>query len=422
METQIDQLTKEFHAKIASEVNSSSFDQCKAVYADKEAPLNNEINKPHEVSFVQKEGVSSKVLPCQLPQKELNLGNFTLPYTIGSLNFYAMADLGSSINVIPKSMFEHLKLARLKKIGLLVKMADMTKRALIGIVKNVLVKIDKFFISIRFVVIDMLNIRNVTMILGRPFLATIHAEIDVFNKDISLGIRDDMVTFDMDKKIHNFTTPVGKIYMINSIHNDESPSRSNAPSGKSSRFEKSKNLHNENNYIQERSSKKTRILKADTNLPSTHFCKPVKQICNGILKYCYLDGDRESIKGSGLSFPEFLLVKYGESHEKELIWDNKYAEWCNKNSSPDTPTSRFTSVQEDYKPRTKDYPLKDWLLTKVGHTEVSEPVKRPLLKTWLIDSFQEELVKDPQSRSFNDYKWRFDLEIDQLADEYELGI
>ncbi|GJZ43267.1 hypothetical protein Tco_0590522 [Tanacetum coccineum] len=106
----------------------------------------------------------------------------------------------------------------------------------------------------------------------------------------------------------------------------------------------------------------------------------------GILKfwYCYLDGDRKSIKADGLSFPKFLL--------------------------------------EDYKPRPKDYPFKDWLLTKVGHTKVSEIVKRALLKRWLIDCFQEELVKDPRSRSFDDYKWMFDLELDQLADEYELGI
>ncbi|GJR28072.1 reverse transcriptase domain-containing protein [Tanacetum coccineum] len=390
LETQIEQLTKEFHAKTASEVNNSSFDQCKAVYTDKEAPLNNEINKPHEVSFVQEE------------------------------------DLGEDINVIPKSMFEYLKLARLKKTNMLVEMVDMTKRAPIGIVENVLVKIDKFLFPLDFVFIDMLNTRNETMILGRPFLATIHAEIDVFNKEISLGIRNDRVTFDMDKKIHNFTTPVGKTYMINSIHNDEFPSHSNALSNKSSRFEKSENLHNENNYIHERSSKKTRILKADTNLHSTHFYKPVKQICNGILKvwptcdptmktcnggieiygmnkegvlklwYCYLDGDRESIKWNGLSFPEFLLVKYKEAQEKELIWDNRYAEWCNENSSPDTPTSRFTSVQEDYKPRPKDYPFKDWLLTKI--------------------------VKDPRSRSFDDDKWMFDLEIDQLAGEYELWI
>ncbi|GJR41874.1 hypothetical protein Tco_1309977 [Tanacetum coccineum] len=58
----------------------------------------------------------------------------------------------------------------------------------------------------------------------------------------------------------------------------------------------------------------------------------------------------------------------------------------------------------------------------VGHTEVSEPVKKALLKTWLLDCFQEDLVKDPRSRSFDDYKWMFDLEVDQLANEYELGI
>nr|GEW14808.1 hypothetical protein [Tanacetum cinerariifolium] len=195
-----------------------SVDELKYVYANKEAPLDNTINEPHEVSFgydnsiqvAQKEGVSSRVVPCRLPPKELNLGNLTLQYTIGSLNFYAMADFGASVNVIPKSMFEHLKLARLKKIDMLVEMADMTKRAPIGIVKNVLVKIDKFLFPLDFVVIDMLNTRNKSMILGRPFLATIHAEIDVFNKEISLGIRDDRVTFNMDKKIYNCTTPVGK--------------------------------------------------------------------------------------------------------------------------------------------------------------------------------------------------------------------
>ncbi|GKA57192.1 putative reverse transcriptase domain-containing protein [Tanacetum coccineum] len=99
--------------------------------------------------------------------------------------FYAMADLGASVNVIPKSMFEHLKLVNLKKTDMLVEMADMTKRAPIGI------------------------------------------------KEISLGIGDDRVTFDMDKKIHNFMTHVGKVYMVNSIHNDEPSTGSNAPTDKS---------------------------------------------------------------------------------------------------------------------------------------------------------------------------------------------
>nr|GEX19880.1 hypothetical protein [Tanacetum cinerariifolium] len=81
-----------------------------------------------------------------------------------------------------------------------------------------------------------------TMILGRPFLATIHAKIDVFNKEISLGIGGDRVTFDMDKKIHNFTTLIGEIYMINAT--------SNTPSYTSSRVEETNDVHNDYNQEQ----------------------------------------------------------------------------------------------------------------------------------------------------------------------------
>ncbi|GKE44964.1 phospholipase-like protein [Tanacetum coccineum] len=132
---------------------------CRGPHLDKECPLNEEVKNIEEVKYDEfgcsspfnngakyreEDTVPTKVLPCQLPLKELNPGGFTLPCTIGSLNFYAMADLGASVNVIPKSMFKHLKLDNLKKIDMLVEMADMTKRAPIGIMENVLVKIDKF--------------------------------------------------------------------------------------------------------------------------------------------------------------------------------------------------------------------------------------------------------------------------------------
>ncbi|GJZ95835.1 hypothetical protein Tco_0668169 [Tanacetum coccineum] len=84
--------------------------------------------------------IPSKFLPCQLPPKELNQGSFTLPYTIGSLNLYDMANLGANVNVMPKSMFKHLKLANLKEIDILVEMADMTKKAPLGIVENIMVR------------------------------------------------------------------------------------------------------------------------------------------------------------------------------------------------------------------------------------------------------------------------------------------
>ncbi|GKD25432.1 copia protein, partial [Tanacetum coccineum] len=161
------------------------------------------------------------ILKSLLPLKELNPGSFTLPCTIGNLNLYAMADLGASVNVMPKSIFEHLKLASLKETSMIVEMADITKKALLGIVENILIKIDKFLFPSDFVIIDMLRDSNETMILGRPFLATIHAQIDVFKIEILLGIGEDKVKFNMDGGISYSRILVEKIYMASSIHEEE---------------------------------------------------------------------------------------------------------------------------------------------------------------------------------------------------------
>nr|GEX14866.1 retrovirus-related Pol polyprotein from transposon TNT 1-94 [Tanacetum cinerariifolium] len=254
-----------------------------------------------------------------------------------------MVDLGANINVIPKTIFEHLKLAQLKKTAMLVEIADMTKRSLIEIVENVLVKIDKFLFPSDFVVMDMLNTYNKTMILGRPFLATIHAKIDVFNKEISLGIGGDRVTFDKNKKAHNFTTPIGEIYMINSTFNNENTFHTSSDA--SSRVEKTNDFHNENNYCNQEQGRSCK-LKFDINLPNTHLCKPVKHILKGELKF----------------------------------WPT-----CNPN------------IRECN-----------------GDPEIYRMDKEGVIKN--------DLVKDPRERSFEDYKWIFNIEGDQLADEYELGI
>ncbi|GJR15446.1 zinc knuckle CX2CX4HX4C containing protein [Tanacetum coccineum] len=83
------------------------------------------LNKLHRVSFISgPESNTPEVLQHQLLPKELNPGSFTLPCTIGKFIFYAMADLGVSINVIPMSIFEHLHLTNLKKTNMLCEMAD----------------------------------------------------------------------------------------------------------------------------------------------------------------------------------------------------------------------------------------------------------------------------------------------------------
>ncbi|GJW62358.1 phospholipase-like protein [Tanacetum coccineum] len=136
---------------------SSSTGQCKVVNADHKTPnihiSSSKLNNLHGVSFLSdsdsqvaqnNEERTTKVLQCKLPPKEQNLRNFTLPCAIGNFNFYSMANLGASVNVIPRGIFEFLKLTNLRKTNMLIEMYDMTKNAPLEVVENILVGIDKF--------------------------------------------------------------------------------------------------------------------------------------------------------------------------------------------------------------------------------------------------------------------------------------
>nr|GFB03206.1 hypothetical protein [Tanacetum cinerariifolium] len=125
----------------------------------------------------------------------------------------------------------------------------------------------------------------------------------------------------------------------------------------------------------------------------------------GVIKkwYCYHDDDRKRINEGGSSFLEFLLVKHGETQEKELIWDDRFEEWCKNN--PNTPTSRFTTVQENLNPRPKDYPFKEWLLTKlVDEYELSTGKKGHML-----DDIWENCKKVQGDNTY----WRHDKKLEE---------
>ncbi|GJS97963.1 putative reverse transcriptase domain-containing protein [Tanacetum coccineum] len=58
-----------------------------------------------------------------------------------------------------------------------------------------------FVFPVDFVVLDMKEDHKIPIILGRPFLATAHAMIDVFNKKISFEVGDETITFDIKKSM-----------------------------------------------------------------------------------------------------------------------------------------------------------------------------------------------------------------------------
>ncbi|GJX33406.1 DNA-directed DNA polymerase [Tanacetum coccineum] len=158
------------------------------------------------------------VLLNKIPSKEKDIGSFTIPCDIGQLHINnALADLGASIRLMPYTMYEKLGLGEPKATRMSLELADRSIQYPRGIIENVLIKVDKFILPIDFVILDMPEDSRVPIILGRPFLATTRAMIDVFNKKITLRVGDDEVIFDVDQSIKRPPTEDDECYGIHDL-------------------------------------------------------------------------------------------------------------------------------------------------------------------------------------------------------------
>ncbi|GKD40270.1 DNA-directed DNA polymerase, partial [Tanacetum coccineum] len=160
----------------------------------------------------------STILLNKLPSKEKDIGSFTIPCDIGQLHINNdLADLGASISLMPYTMYEKLVLGEPKATRMRLELADRSIQYPRGIIENVLIKVDKFVLPIDFVILDMPEDSRVPIILGRPFLATARAMIDIFNKKITLMVGDDEVIFDVDQSIKRPTTEDDECYGIDDL-------------------------------------------------------------------------------------------------------------------------------------------------------------------------------------------------------------
>ena len=92
-----------------------------------------------------------------------------MPCTIGNSFFdKVLCDLGASINLMPLSVYRKLGLGEMKQITISLQLADRSIKYPRGIIKDVLVKVDKFIFLANFVVLDMEEDQEVPLILGRP--------------------------------------------------------------------------------------------------------------------------------------------------------------------------------------------------------------------------------------------------------------
>ena len=137
----------------------------------------------------------SALIQSKYPVKYKDPGSPTIPVNIGgSCINKALLDLGASVNLMPHSVYMQLGLGELKPTSITLSLADRSVKIPKGIVEDVLVKIDKFYYPVDFVVLDTAPSSNepnhVPIILGRPFLVTANAIINCRNGIMQLTFGD----------------------------------------------------------------------------------------------------------------------------------------------------------------------------------------------------------------------------------------
>nr|GFB22608.1 reverse transcriptase domain-containing protein [Tanacetum cinerariifolium] len=137
----------------------------------------------------------SAVVLKKLPEKLGDPGHFLIPCDFTGLdNCLALADLEASINLMPLSIWKKLRLPTLNDTKMVLELADRTISKPTGVAENVFVKVGKFYFLADFVILDFVADPRVPLILGRPFLSTAHALIDVYEGEITLRHDDQSLT------------------------------------------------------------------------------------------------------------------------------------------------------------------------------------------------------------------------------------
>nr|XP_016510198.1 PREDICTED: uncharacterized protein LOC107827561 [Nicotiana tabacum] len=142
----------------------------------------------------------SSIIATSTVQKKEYLGAFTIPCTIGAHDFArALCDNGASINFMPLSIYKQAGLGMPRPTSMRLQMADRSIKRPVGIVDDVLVKVEKFHLPADFVILDCAVDKEIPIVLGRPFLAISRELMYSKRNEIKFRVNDEEVTFQASK-------------------------------------------------------------------------------------------------------------------------------------------------------------------------------------------------------------------------------
>jgi hypothetical protein len=117
---------------------------------------------------------------------------------------------------MPKHVYDSLSLEPLNKTSIVIQLADRSFVYPLGVIKDVLVKIDSLVIPCDFYILDMEHdscdsSNNTPILFGRPFLKTANTKIDCGKDTLSMEVRDEKIEFNFHDAMKY---PYSNVYSI----------------------------------------------------------------------------------------------------------------------------------------------------------------------------------------------------------------
>nr|GEX38459.1 reverse transcriptase domain-containing protein [Tanacetum cinerariifolium] len=195
-------------------------------------PLIRNKEKLNEMARTPMNKHCSAVILNKLPRKLGDPRKFLIPCEFPGMDeCLALADLGASINLMPFSMWEALLLSEITLTCMTLELADRSVSKPISIAKDVSFKVGVFQFPADFLVVDFEPDPRVPLILERCFLKTGRALIDVHKGELTLRIKKEAITYNLDQTVRysvNYDQmTANKIDVICEIYSQEVLSFSN---------------------------------------------------------------------------------------------------------------------------------------------------------------------------------------------------
>ncbi|KAJ9535626.1 hypothetical protein OSB04_un001232 [Centaurea solstitialis] len=144
----------------------------------------------------------SALITTTCPVKLGDPGSFSIPCSISGISIHrALCHLGASVSLMPLTIASKVQRGELKATNISLQLADRSIKYPLGILEDLPLQVGNFIIPCDFVVLEMVEDVNTPIILGRPFLATAGAIIDVKNGKLSLNVGREKVEFELRKSM-----------------------------------------------------------------------------------------------------------------------------------------------------------------------------------------------------------------------------